>query len=98
MSVVKFVGSKLYTGNGDNDVYENGTLVWSDSHGLRLHDGSTVEGNIVGATGYAGSQGDIGYTGSEGIAGATGYVGSEGPIGFTGSVGTGYTGSEGGLG
>jgi hypothetical protein len=51
----------------------------------------TSEG-IIGPTGYTGSQGVIGYTGS---FGATGYTGSQGVIGYTGSFGaTGYTGSS----
>jgi hypothetical protein len=45
-------------------------------------------------SGYAGSRGDIGYTGSTGT-GYTGSIGSAGPNGYTGSQGAGYTGSAG---
>lgn len=49
----------------------------------------------VAATGYAGSVGERGYTGSSG----SGYVGSKGELGYTGSRGVdgsnGYTGSKG---
>ena len=45
-------------------------------------------------TGYTGSQGNLGYTGSTG-AGYTGSQGSQGTLGYTGSTGAGYTGSTG---
>ena len=50
----------------------------------------------VGALGYVGSQGDVGYIGSFGL---TGFVGSFGDIGYVGSFGlTGYVGSFGDIG
>lgn len=58
----------------------------------------TTLSSILGAasTGYTGSQGAIGYTGSRG---ATGFTGSQGAIGYTGSKGdTGFTGSQGVIG
>jgi hypothetical protein len=57
---------------------------------VRLHDGSTVGGNVIGQTGYLGS---IGYTGSRGDIGYTGSASDV--IGYTGSIGVGYTGSFG---
>jgi hypothetical protein len=63
-----------------------------------------------GVDGYDGSQGDIGFVGSQGADGAAvekgftgsqgaGYVGSRGDLGFTGSQGNlGYVGSQGDLG
>jgi len=42
-----------------------------------------------GDTGFIGSQGDIGYTGSQGA----GFTGSQGDLGYTGSIG--FTGSQG---
>jgi hypothetical protein len=54
-----------------------------------------------GDTGFIGSQGDIGYTGSQGA----GFTGSQGDLGYTGSIGftgsrgnTGFTGSQGTVG
>ena len=40
-------------------------------------------------------QGEIGFTGSQGVQGDQGFVGSQGDIGYTGSQGEGYTGSQG---
>ena len=60
-------------------------------------DGYTGSQGIQGDIGYTGSQG-VGYTGSQGIQGTEGNIG---PIGYTGSAGTGggggegYTGSQG---
>jgi hypothetical protein len=58
--------------------------------------------NLNALTGFVGSRGSIGYTGSQGIIGytgsrgATGFTGSQGIIGYTGSRGaTGFTGSQG---
>ena len=70
----KFVASELSTTN-NNDVLDNGTLVFDPSTGLRLHDGSTTGGIEVGAVGFAGSQGDHGFTGSQGDPGFTGSQG-----------------------
>ena len=53
--------------------------------GLVGYTGSTGAGYTGSAStvpGYTGSQGDIGYTGSQGV----GYTGSQGDIGYTGSV------------
>ena len=47
---------------------------------VRLHDGTTVGGNVIGQTGYIGSQGTAGYTGSVGA----GYTGSQGSAGLDG--------------
>ncbi len=82
-------------------------------HGLTVTNTATINQDliVVGSIkkngvnvgyGYTGSQGSIGYTGSQGIQGVTGYTGSQGiqgNIGYTGSQGIqgniGYTGSQG---
>ena len=79
-------------------------------HGLTVTNTATINQDliVVGSIkkngvdvgyGYTGSQGSIGYTGSQGIQGVTGYTGSQGiqgNIGYTGSQGNiGYTGSQG---
>lgn len=64
----------------------------TQSKTVRLHDGVTLGGIVLGATGYTGSAGS-GYTGS---AGSLGYTGSAGTNGYTGSQG--YTGSAGAAG
>lgn len=69
---------------------------------------SLLGSTYIGATGYTGSQGILGYTGSAstviGYTGSLGYTGSQGAgytgsastvIGYTGSQGAGYTGSQG---
>ena len=57
---------------------------------------------VTATFGFTGSQGDIGYVGSQG-AGFTGsqgsgFTGSQGDIGYAGSQGTGFTGSQGDIG
>jgi hypothetical protein len=42
--------------------------------------------------------GDVGFTGSQGVDGRDGYTGSQGDIGYTGSEGIGFTGSQGDIG
>lgn len=49
---------------------------------------SNTSTGYTGSIGYAGSQGNVGYTGSA-STGTTGYTGSQGNVGYTGSVGTG---------
>lgn len=59
-----------------------------------------IEG-FVGSRGFAGSQGNIGYTGSAStVIGYTGSQGLPGEVGYTGSASTviGYTGSQGFIG
>ena len=78
--------------NGLNNQYSTGTIVKYAANSWHFIGGSSE--------GYTGSQGDIGYTGSQGVQGpAGGYTGSQGDsgdIGYTGSQGDiGYTGSEG---
>ena len=79
-------------------------------HGLTVTNTATINQDLIVAGsikkngvdvgyGYTGSQGNIGYTGSQGIQGIAGYTGSQGiqgNIGYTGSQGNiGYTGSQG---
>jgi len=76
-----------------NQVYTNLDRSWTWNGRFWQATSTTV--------GYSGSQGNIGYTGSEGIQGNIGYTGSEGiqgNIGYTGSQGVGYTGSRGPIG
>lgn len=67
---------------------------------LKRYNSLTGQWEIVssGGTGYTGSRGSVGFTGSTGVGftgstgiGFTGSIGAAGPIGFTGSVG--YSGS-----
>ena len=73
--------------DGQTYSFGNRTWVWSNNNGGFWQSTSTTT-----YSGYTGSQGDVGYTGSMG----TGYVGSQGNNGYDGSQGDiGYTGSEG---
>ena len=61
---------------------------------------SNTSTGYTGSIGYAGSRGNVGYTGSA-STGTTGYTGSQGNVGYTGSASTGttgYTGSQGNVG
>ena len=76
----------------------NDAWIRTDTGNLYAWDGAIW--NDVGQ--IVGPQGDIGYTGSQGVGytgsqGAVGYSGSKGDIGYTGSTSTvpGYTGSQG---
>jgi len=70
----------------------------TQSQTVRLHDGTTLGGIVLGDRGYTGSTG-AGYTGSAGTNGYTGSIGYTGSAGITGTTGaagtTGYTGSSG---
>jgi hypothetical protein len=71
------------------------TLVFAADTGTAI----TSRAELIGPTGFTGSQGTTGFTGSQGT---TGFVGSKGDLGYTGSAGTngtnGFTGSKGDLG
>jgi Major tropism determinant N-terminal domain/Collagen triple helix repeat (20 copies) len=77
-----------------NTTYNNGIIgqpgelfVNTDDYTLRLHDGTTRGGHIVGAAGAAGSNGASGPAGPTGPAGATGPQGAAGPAGPAGPQG-----------
>jgi hypothetical protein len=71
------------------------TLLFAADTGTAI----TSISQLIGPTGFTGSQGTTGFTGSQGT---TGFVGSKGDLGYTGSAGTngtnGFTGSQGNLG
>lgn len=75
-----------------------GSLLFSSDTGTVI----TSRAQLIGPTGYTGSNGINGFTGSRGD---TGFTGSQGSLGYTGSVGftgsagtTGFTGSKGDIG
>ncbi len=117
--VTGFVGSRGVTGFTGSQGFNTQTVatppsapnngdMWFDTESgtikVYYNDGDTSQWvtaagtqGAIGFTGSQGIQGVTGFVGSQGIQGVTGFVGSQGVVGFTGSQGiqgvTGFTGS-----
>ena len=98
---ISVTGSATFGNITINAIYANGS--YGIPGQILVSDGTKDYWSSAAAlTGYTGSQGVVGYSGSKGDRGNDGYVGSigaTGNIGYTGSQGTsgsaGYTGSQG---
>jgi hypothetical protein len=86
----------------DSTSISSGSFITAGGAGIAKNlyvGGDIVRNGITVGYGYTGSQGDLGYTGSQGIQGDTGYIGSQGGLGDLGYTGSqGYDGSQGDIG